>query len=402
MWLGNASSNLADGVTFVALPLLATTLTSSPLAISALAIAYSTPRALSVLGVGVLIDRAGRRRLLHLANFSRAAMFALLTTLVITDATSLAALYAVYAVMGIVETVSDGAASAVLPQVVGPRDLDRANAQIAGTQTVLDEFVGPPLGGFLFALAAFAPSAVTAAAFVVAALAYVRLRGSYAVAPSEDQRSRAGVLASIREGAAWTWHHRLVRLLVVVGALASVAYMIPFSYLVLYATVELGLSPAGYGLLLSFSALGGLAGALIAARLRRRLGYGWTIVAALTVGALSFFVLSLTTHLVVVSIALATYTAHAVVWSVMASSVRQRATPAAIMGRAGSVARLLSLSGLAAGAAAGGLLASSFGYRVPFAVAGALFAVAALACALQVGLFRAWEDDQDTMAAGTG
>ena len=384
MWLGNASSNLADGVTFVALPLLATTLTSSPLAISALAIAYSTPRALSVLGVGVLIDRAGRRRLLHLANFSRAAMFALLTTLVITDATSLAALYAVYAVMGVVETVSDGAASAVLPQVVGPRDLDRANAQIAGTQTVLDEFVGPPLGGFLFALAAFAPSAVTAAAFVVAALAYVRLRGSYAVAPSEDQRSRAGVLASIREGAAWTWHHRLVRLLV------------------LYATVELGLSPAGYGLLLSFSALGGLAGALIAARLRRRLGYGWTIVAALTVGALSFFVLSLTTHLVVVSIALATYTAHAVVWSVMASSVRQRATPAAIMGRAGSVARLLSLSGLAAGAAAGGLLASSFGYRVPFAVAGALFAVAALACALQVGLFRTWEDDQDTMAAGTG
>ena len=396
VWLGSASSNLADGITFVALPLLAATLTDSPVAISALAVAYSAPRVVSVLGVGVLIDRVDRRRLLHLANLSRAAVFALLTTLAIADTVSLAALYAVYAVMGVVETVSDGAAFAVLPQVVVPSGLDRANAQIAGAQTVLDEFVGPPLGGLLFAVAAFAPSALTAVAFVVAGLAYRRLRGSYAVASSEGQQPPGGVLASIREGATWTWHHRLVRLLVVVGAIASVAYMIPFSYLVLYATDELGLTPAGYGFLLSFSALGGLAGALFAAGLRRRLGYGWTIVAALAVGALSFVVVSLTTNLVVVAVALATYIAHAVVWSVMASSLRQRATPAAIMGRVGAVSRLLGLSGLAVGAAAGGLLASSFGYRAPFAVAGGLFAVAALACALRIRVFRTWEDEDQS------
>ena len=53
IWAGNASSNLADGITFVALPLLAATLTEDPLAISALAIAYSAPRVLFVLGVGV-------------------------------------------------------------------------------------------------------------------------------------------------------------------------------------------------------------------------------------------------------------------------------------------------------------------------------------------------------------
>ena len=110
VWLGSASSNLADGITFVALPLLAATLTDSPVAISALAVAYSAPRVVSVLGVGVLIDRVDRRRLLHLANLSRAAVFALLTTLVIADTVSLAALYAVYAVVGVVETVSDGAA----------------------------------------------------------------------------------------------------------------------------------------------------------------------------------------------------------------------------------------------------------------------------------------------------
>ena len=62
IWTGNASSNLADCVTFVALPLLAVTLTQDPLEISALSVAYTVPRLLSVLGIGVLVDRVDRRR----------------------------------------------------------------------------------------------------------------------------------------------------------------------------------------------------------------------------------------------------------------------------------------------------------------------------------------------------
>ncbi|NUU19476.1 MFS transporter [Cellulomonas humilata] len=404
IWFGNASSNLADGITFIALPLLAATLTDSPLAIAALAVAYSAPRVLSVLGIGVLIDRVDRRRLLYLANFSRAAMFAVLAVLVATGAAPLVVLYAVYAFLGIVETVSDSAAFAVLPQAVEPAGLDRANSQIAGTQTVLDEFVGPPLGGFVFAAAAFAPSSLTAAAYLVAGFAYCRLRSSYVVAPDEGAQGSTGVLAAIREGAVWTWRHQVVRLLVVVGAIASVAYMIPFSYLVLYATDELGLSAAGYGFLLSFSALGGLLGSVVATRLRARLGYGWTIVAALSVGAVSFLVISQTTNVVVVAIALATYIAHAVVWNVMAASVRQKATPAAMMGRVGSVSRLLGLIGLTVGAVAGGLLAAHVGYLVPFAVAGGLFAVAATMCAVRIRTLQAWEDEHElaTTVAGGG
>ena len=380
IWAGNASSNLADGITFVALPLLAATLTQSPLAIAGLAVAYSAPRVLSVLGIGVLIDRVDRRRLLYLANFSRAALFAVLAALVLTGAAPLVVLYGVYAVLGVVETLSDSASFAVLPQAVRPQGLDRANSQVAATQTVVDEFVGPPLGGVLFAGAAFAPSAVTAVAYLVAGFAFWRLRGTYSVPRAEQPET---VLAAVRAGAAWTWHHRVVRLLVVVGALASVAYMIPFSYLVLYAQDELGLDATGYGLLLAFSALGGLLGAAVASRLRRRLGYGGTIVAALTVGALAFGVLSLTTNLVVVAVALAAYIGHAVVWNIMAASVRQKATPAAMMGRVGSVSRLLGLVGLMVGAVVGGLLASAFGYLVPFAVAGCLFAVAAVMVAVQ-------------------
>lgn len=394
IWFGNASANLADGITFIALPLLATTITDNPIAIAGLALAYSLSRILSVLGVGVLIDRVDRRRLAYIANFSRAGMFAVLTGLVLLDAAPIASLYLVYAVMGVIETLADGAARAVLPQAVPAEGLDKANSQIAGTQLVIDEFIGPPLGGLLFAMAAFAPSALNAVAFLVAGFAFWRLRGNYVIAPARTDKPRASVRADIREGAVWAMRHRVVRLLIALSGITCVAYMIPFSYLVLYARDELGLDGTGYGLLLSFSALGGLLGSFIATRLRKRIGYGWSMIAALATGAISFAVVSLTTNIAVVAIALAVYIAHAVVWGIMATTVRQRATPNAMMGRIGSLDGFVGLIGLALGAGAGGLLASGLGYRTPFAIASAVFAAAAVLCLISIRSLREWEDNE--------
>jgi predicted MFS family arabinose efflux permease len=394
IWFGNASANLADGITFIALPLLATTVTDDPLAIAGLAVVYSLSRILSVLGVGVLIDRVDRRRLAYLANFSRAGMFAILTGLVLLDAAPIATLYLVYAVMGVIETMADGAARAVLPQAVPPEGLDKANSQIAGTQLVIDEFIGPPLGGLLFAMAAFAPSALNAVAFLVAGFAFWRLRGAYIVTPAEADKPRASVRADLREGAVWAMRHRVVRLLIALSGITCVAYMIPFSYLVLYAQEELGLDGTGYGLLLAFSALGGLAGSFVATRLRKRISYGWSMVAALVTGAVSFAVISLTTNIVVVAIALAVYIAHAVVWGIMATTVRQRATPHAMMGRVGSLDGFVGLIGLAFGAGVGGLLASGLGYQAPFAIAGVVFAAAAMLCLISIRSLREWEDNE--------
>lgn len=397
IWTGNASSNLADGITFIALPLLAAELTSSPAAIAGLPLAYSLPRILAVLGLGVLIDRRDRRVLLYLSNFSRAAVFAVLTALVATDTVTLAALYTIFVIMGVIETLSDSTAFAVLPQAVGESGLDRANSQVTSTQLVVDEFIGPPLGGLLFAAAAFVPAGVNTLAFLAAGLSFLLLKGDYR-APAAETAAPRSVWADIRGGISWTWRDRIVRTTVVIGTLASVGYMIPFSYLVLYATDVLGLTSAEYGLLLSASALGGLAGAAVAGPLRRRLGYGPSIAVALLTGAVSFIVISLTENLVAVAVALATYIGHSALWNVLAASVRQKATPGHLMGRVISATRLMSFSGLALGALLGGRLADSFGLRPPFFVAGVLFAVATLIGLLAVPHFRAWERERAAAA----
>ncbi|HEY2552604.1 MAG TPA: MFS transporter [Streptosporangiaceae bacterium] len=250
IWAGSAASNLADGATFVALPLLAVSLTGNPAEIAGLSAAYALPRLLAVLGIGVLVDRLDRRRLLCLASFSRVLIFAGLTALVLAKVTPLAA------------------------------------------------------------------------------------------------------------------------------------------------------RPAGYGFLLSFSAVGGLLGSVVASRLRSRVGYGWSVVAALAVGALSFGAIALTSDVWLVAVALAAYICHSVVWNVMAASIRQKVTPTAMMGRVGSVSRLAGLCGLAAGAGLGGLLASHLGFQAPFAVAAAFFLAAAMLAVLAMRHFTALERGEETLTAG--
>ena len=401
IWLGNASSNLADGVTFIALPLLAVTLTQDPLAIAGVSVAFTVPRIIAVLGTGVLVDRGDRRRLLYVSNYSRAAIFALLMLLIALDLLSLPVLYLTVAIVGVMETLSDSSAFAVLPQAVPAQGIDTANSRIAGTQIVVDEFVGPPLGGFLFGIAALAPVAMNALAFLLAGASYHSLKGDYR-SQEDAEVPRPSFYADVREGAMWIRRNPIVRTLVAVGAIASVAYMIPFSYLVLYARDVLGLDATGYGLLLSFSALGGLLGAWVASKLRSRLGYYWSIVGALVTGAASFIVIFFVDDLVVVAVALAVYIGHSVVWNVLASSMRQKATPHRIMGRVGAVTRLLSLSGLALGALVGGWLASSFELRFPFLVSGLLFVVAALICVVVAPTFRAWERGQPSKEEAVG
>ncbi|MCR2824296.1 hypothetical protein NQ160_01995 [Microbacterium sp. zg.Y909] len=132
--------------------------------------------------------------------------------------------------------------------------------------------------------------------------------------------------------------------------------MLPFSILVLFAEERLGLNATGYGLRLAFSALGGLFGSFLAPRLRTWLGYRWTIVASLLLGALTLGGLAVTTDPIVAGVLLALYILHAVVWSICALSLRQRLVPDALLGRVGGAARVLGLLGLAAGSALGGML----------------------------------------------
>ena len=358
LWTANSLSNLADGLAFVSMPLLAASMTDDPRLVAGLATLYALVRLTVALPIGVWVDRVRRRSLIVTANLLRAAAILGFALTIQFTVPSLVVLYATMAVVGALESLADNAAVAILPSLVKRKYLDQANGRVAAVQLIADEFAGPPLGGFLFAVAASAPVFAMGGLWGVAGLIALALpmRRPSEKAGLEPDAPRRSVYAEAREGIEWLTQHRVVGGLALIGALASVGYMLPFSILVLFAEQRLGLDGTGYGLLLAFSALGGLVGSFIAPRLRKVIGYRWTILASLALGALTLAGLAFTTDPIVAGVLLALYILHAVVWGICSISLRQRLVPDDLLGRVGGAGRVLGLFGLVIGSALGGIL----------------------------------------------
>ena len=192
LWAATGASNLGDGVGLVALPLLAASLTRDPLQIAAVAAAQRLPWLLFVLISGVTIDRTDRRQLQQVANVGRALVLAALGGVVWFGWASIPLLLGIALLLGVAETLADTAAVALLPAVV-PRDrLEQANGRLYTTQTVANEFIGPPVGGGLFALTAAAPLLLVAGCYGLAATLVSLLRGSFQPASREPWSLRLG------------------------------------------------------------------------------------------------------------------------------------------------------------------------------------------------------------------
>jgi MFS family permease len=83
LWTASVVSNLGDGVSYVAWPWLAGTLTRDPLLIAGLPIATRLPWLLLTLPAGALVDRVDRRRLMAATNAGRFALTALVALAVL-------------------------------------------------------------------------------------------------------------------------------------------------------------------------------------------------------------------------------------------------------------------------------------------------------------------------------
>lgn len=378
LWVGSALSNLGDGVSFVAIPLLAATLTDRPELVAALSTAYAMPRLLVSVVSGAAVDRLDRRKLMAGVNLARGAVLAVLGVLAGFDLASIWTLYSVFVLLGLLETLADVSAFSVLPTMVKTKDLDRANGRLAGAQTVCDEIAGPPLGGLLFGIAVMLPILFDAASFMVAAVCFWWMKGDFAPRPAAADSPRPHMAREIGEGLRYLKGHRLLRSLALMSFSANLAYMLPFSVLVLFATKTLGLSPTEYGVILTVSAAGSLAGSAAAVKVRQLLGTGRTIGGTLLLGATAYLVIAVTDSVALVTSMLAVYFFYTSVWTITVTSLRQALIPSELLGRVAGASRTFSLLGLLVGSLCGGLVASAYGLRAPFWCGGVLLVLTAL------------------------
>ncbi len=371
LWSAAGAGYLGDQVTRLALPLFAASVADSPLPVSGVALALTVPWLLVGLPAGAVVDRLDRRRVLLGANALRLLAVVPLVIAAALGAVTLPLLYGCALALGVGDTLAETATNVLVPAIVPDERLEGANARLYGARTAI-EIVALPLGGALAAVGLALAAGAGAASFAVALAAIVALPGRF----RPDQPRSRPVAAEVGEGLRFLWDHALLRTIAAMAAVINACWSAWGALFVLHAVAPgpMGLSPFGYGLLLTAGGVGGLLGTAGAGLVQRRLGRRWAIGINVAVNAVMFAATALTANPWLVAPAIVLGDLGGPLWGIAVLSLQARIVPDALRGRVGSAYRFVSFGAMALGAFVGGLAAEAVGVRAVFA-----------ACALLTG-----------------
>lgn len=360
-------SAIGDGLVVVAMPLLAAALTSDARLVAGVAVAQRLPWLLLSLHGGALVDRLSLRRLLPGVEVTRGVVLLVLASVVLMGQAALPLLYIAAFVIGCGDTLISSGLHAAIPRMVAPSWLNKANGRILASQVTGGEFIGPAIGGVLFAVAAALPFLVDGLSFLVSAVLLALVlpgRGP----DTTPRTTRIG--EEVMEGLRWFAGNPVLRLLaVVIGAFALFQAGV-LALLVLLAIERLGMPEAAFGALLAVGAVGNLLGAALAERLDR-VRISATVLVAGGVTAASYVVMGLTTSPWLAGAAFLIEGVAIAAANVVTVSLRQQIIPQSMLGRVGSAFRLCIFGTMPVGALVAGFLGNAIGVGPAIAAMGA-------------------------------
>lgn len=399
LFSSSALTNLGDGLMTVGVVWLASSLTRDAVLITLVGFATRLPWLLFSLAAGVLTDRFDRRILVAVCDAIRCAVIGVFTVFILVNQSALPSpdelatgappapqaglmlgvLFAVALTLGTAEVLRDNAAQTLLPSVVDKSILEKANGRMWGAEMTMNNFVGPPLAGFLVAAAIAIPFASNAVLLAIGALLMFSLVGDFRPSGGAERSAKINWRAEIGEGFVWLWRHSLLRSLALLLGALNLASAIPMAIYVLFAQDVLGLFDGWrFGLLMTGLATGAVVGSLIAERIAAALTEGRSLLSAMaifSIGHVAIGVLSSALAVWGVSVILGL---GLVVWNVITVSLRQRIIPNHLLGRVNSVYRFFGWGTIALGTLLAGLIVKwlepiagrEWALRTPFLIAG--------------------------------
>src|SRR5438445_8785035 len=336
---------LGDEVARLALPLLILDLTHSIAAAATLRLVQALPYVFFGGILGVLIDRAEKRKLLIACDALSVAITSAIPLSVMAGVFSLDLLYFIGFLLGTVE-VAWGVTTdfSVVPALVEPDELTSANAAYFGVDRAA-RVMGPTIGGL--AIAALG----TSNAMFIAAFAFVPTLVIFTLMPpiyEADRTSRGAITLRIvgtelAEGFGFVWHSKVLRWLLVLMFIANLGQQGIQTLLLYVLREENGLDEVSIGLALSLAGAVTVLASVIAPRLARGRPLGHTLLgSAAAAGVIvSLMALARDWRLIV-----AGFAARETAWMgfiIYAFVPRQREVPAHIRGRANGAFRTLVL-----------------------------------------------------------
>lgn len=374
LFTASVLSNLGNGVSAVAYPWIASSITRSPLLLSIIGLMASMPWLVFSLPAGVFIDRFPRRSVIVFTDVVRG-----LVTLVVAfsiwgneshihivrsiskasvihthTGLYLLLLFATF-LLGCAEVLGNGASQTFIPLIVETDQLETANGRMWTSESLMQNFMGPPLASVLLSISVFAPLMFDGASFFASA-GLIGLIASAMIKKQQIKESKPDFRAELKEGLSWLWHHPFLRPLAFILGSINGLNALGFSVFILFAQEDLHTSVLTFGLLSTGGAFGGATGGILAGRIIKRFGRAF-ILKVVILGAPVFLVaMAFSPVWEMVWFIAAIEMFFAILWNVVTVSMRQEIIPDEILGRVNSVYRFFALGSQPIGAVIGGVL----------------------------------------------
>lgn len=267
LWVGQAVSNLGISVSSFAYPLVVLAATGSPLKAGVVGSVLAGTAFVLRIPAGVLVDRWNRRAILvgcDLGRAGNAAAFAIVLAMGHFFYPQVLLVAFVEAALGVLFGPAEAAA---VRRVVPPAQIRQA---VAANQSrgALPGVLGPALGGALLSVGRALPFVADAVSYLVSCLCVVSVRTTLQEALPRERR--AHVWADLLTGLRWIRQKRFLRTLLLLFMGFGLIFG-SIGLIVLVLARDHGASAAQLGVMFAITSLGGVAGALSAPTLLRRL-----------------------------------------------------------------------------------------------------------------------------------
>lgn len=369
LWTSLLLSELAVEVVAIGFPLLILARSGSAVQIGLVASVLAVARMAATVPAGVLADRRNRRTLMLVAQCVRALALASVAVTLYLGVCGFAQLLVVAAVEGVSGSVFAPAEQAALPLVVPDSQLAPAVARNAA-RAFAALLLGPSLAGLTFAVAEPLPFLAVALLLAVSCVALFLLR-----LPARTTTTGTTSSAALREGIRWVLRQPVIRTTVAWVVLVNLVFN-ALVVVMLALSGEDDVGAAQIGLMMTCFGVGGLLGAVFAARLHAALPAPVIVIGASWVFAGVVALMALVPAGIPLGLLLGVAAFFFPVANTTILTYQLRTAPDELRGRLSGIIGLCSAAAEAVGPAAGGFLVAAAAYGTTSIVACAV----ALAC----------------------
>jgi MFS family permease len=379
---GQIVSHIGHALMHLALPILVFETTGSVSDMGLATASIGVGRFAGGLVAGPVVDRLDRRRVMLFCDVASVLVYAAVPLFWFFGLRDVLLLYAVAFAGNIFGNCFYVAQVAALPSLVERSQLTDANGRMMAGQAAAI-FIGPFLGGVLCAtMGAEWVLGADSLTFVVSALCLlmIRLRPHHPAAKDAKKRrahtgERAGkplsVFDSAVAGVRFVWQSPVLRALVVM--MAATEFMIAGSIdlFVFHLKSNMGQGDVAVGTVFAVGSLGAIAGGVLAALIRRRLGFGVSLLAMLTLEGACMIIMGHVHTVAAVAVAASVYAFGSSGFGVYTTTIRQELTPEALLGRMTAAFSVIILATAPLGAAGATYLAAHIGVTRVMVIMGA-------------------------------